>query len=142
MKRIYKILIMMAVLAVVAGGGAYWYTFMQPHKNMQKASPDFKLTAKNIFTEFSENEKAANTKYLGKVVELTGKVAEVKNENNQSAIVLEDMLFGVSTYMDSSYCAANPKVLQDISKGQTITIRGQCDGMLNDVVISRAVIIE
>lgn len=142
MKRIYKILIMMVLLAVVAGGSAYWYTFMQPHKNMQKANPDFKLTAKNIFTEFSENEKTANTKYLGKVVELTGKVAEVKNENNQSAIVLENMLFGVSAYMDSSYCAANPKVLQDINKGQTITIRGQCDGMLNDVVISRAVIIE
>jgi len=132
----------MVVLAVVAGGGAYWYTFMLPHKNMKNASPDFKLTAKNIFTEFSDNEKAANTKYLGKVVELTGEVAEVKNEDNQSSIILEDMLFGVSVYMDSSYCAANPEVLRDKSKGQIITIRGQCAGMLNDVVISRAVIIE
>lgn len=142
MKRIYKILIITIVLGTLAGGGAYWYTFMQLHKNMQKTSPDFKLTAKNIFTEFSDEETTANAKYLGKVVELTGKVAEVKNENNQFAIVLEDKLFGVSTYLDSSYCAANPKVLQSISEGQTITIRGQCDGMLNDVVISRAVVIE
>ncbi|WP_303918725.1 hypothetical protein [Draconibacterium sediminis] len=142
MKRRYKILIILLVLAAVAGGGAYWYIFMQPQKNMQKASPAYKLTAKNIFSEFSENETAANTKYLGKVVELTGKVAEVKNENNQTAIVLEDVLFGVSAYLDSTYCATNQEVLQAINEGQTVTIRGQCDGILNDVIISRAVVVQ
>jgi hypothetical protein len=115
---------------------------MQPQKNMQKANPDYKLTAKNIFSEFSKNETAANTKYLGKVVELTGKVAEVRTGNNQTSIVLEDVLFGVSAYLDSTYCATNPEVLQAMNEGQIVTIRGQCDGMLNDVVISRAVVIQ
>lgn len=142
MKRTYKIVLLLAALAVLAGGGAYWYTFLQPHKNMQKARPDFKLNAENLFTDYSSDENAANSKYLGKVLELTGKVVEVKNEDKQTVVVLEDILFGVSTYLDSSFCAANSELLKEINQGQTVTIRGQCDGMLSDVVVSRAVIVK
>lgn len=59
----------------------------------------------------------------------------------QPGIVLEDQLFGMSAYRDAGFCAANPEMLHAVRAGQTVTIRGQCDGMLNDVVISRAVII-
>jgi hypothetical protein len=76
------------------------------------------------------------------VVEISGKVINVNKENNQTAVVLEDELFGVSTYLDSSFVVENPTIIQSVSPGETVTLRGQCDGMLNDVVISRAVVIQ
>lgn len=141
MKTSYKIIVVLLALAVVAGAGAYWYTFMQPAKDFSKLKPDYTLNAEQLFSDFSGDETAANSKYIGKVVELTGKVVTVNTDSTQVSIVLEDQLFGVSTYLDAGFCAANPEMLRAVRAGQTITIRGQCDGMLNDVVISRAVII-
>ncbi len=141
MKAIHKILILLFVTALLIGGGVYWYAFMRPHQNMLKAKPEFELSAKNLFSEFNENETNANAKYLGKVVEITGKVVELKTTNNQTAIVLEYEFFGVRTFIDSSFYSTNKKAFESINPGQFVTIRGQCDGMLNDVIISRAVII-
>ncbi|MGD9930596.1 MAG: hypothetical protein AB7U05_11305 [Mangrovibacterium sp.] len=55
----------------------------------------------------------------------------------QPGIVLEDQLFGMSAYLDAGFCAANPEMLRAVRPGQTIIIRGQCDGVFNDLVISR-----
>lgn len=142
MKPAYKILLLLVVLALSAGAGIYWYAFMRPHQNMLKVNPEYKLSAKNLFSEFSDDETTANLKYLGRIVELTGKVTEVKISDNQTAVVLEDEFFCVRTYLDSVFCATNSQILTAISPGQTVTIRGQCDGILSDVVISRAVIIQ
>ena len=105
---------------------------------MLKARPEFVLDASDLFNDFSNNEATANQKYLGKVVQITGEVVNVKTENSQTAVILEDDLFGVSTYLDSSFVAENPKIVKDVSPGQSVTLRGQCDGMLSDVVVSRA----
>lgn len=141
MKVIYKILILLFVTAIIIGSGVYWYAFMRPYQNMLKAKPEFELSATNLFSEFNENETNANAKYLGKVIEITGRVVELKTTNDQLAIVLEDELFGVRTFIDSSFYSTNKQIFESINPGTSVTIRGQCDGMLNDVIISRAVII-
>lgn len=142
MKRLYKIVLTLFVAGLLAAGGVYWYAFMRPHKNMLKAKPAFVMDASNLFNDFSNNESTADKKYLGKVVQITGKVVDVKNENDETAVTLEDDLFGVSTYLDSTYVADNPRIVAALDTGKIVTLRGQCDGMLNDVVISRAVIIQ
>ena len=142
MKLIYKIILGLVVIGFLAVAGVYWYAFMRPHIDMLKARPEFVLDASDLFNDFSNNEATANQKYLGKVVQITGEVVDVKTENSQTAVILEDDLFGVSTYLDSSFVAENPKIVKDVGPGQSVTLRGQCDGMLSDVVVSRAVIIQ
>ncbi|HKJ41205.1 MAG TPA: hypothetical protein VKA27_03885 [Sunxiuqinia sp.] len=142
MKPLIKIALILFVIGLVAAGGVYWYAFMRPHKDMLKTRPEFVMDASDLFNDFSNDENSANKKYLGKVVQITGKVIDVKNENNETAVTLEDELFGVSTYLDSAFVAQNPKLVSKLDSGQMVTLRGQCDGMLDDVVISRAVIIQ
>lgn len=142
MKPLYKIVLSLFVVGLLTAGGVYWYAFMRPHKDMLKAKPAFVMDASDLFNDFSNDEASANKKYLGKVVQITGKVVDLKNENNETAVTLEDELFGVSTYLDSAFVADNSKMIAAIDTGKIVTLRGQCDGMLNDVVISRAVIIQ
>lgn len=142
MKPFVKIILTVFVIGLIAAGGVYWYAFMRPHRDMMKTQPEFVMDASALFNDFSNNETTANKKYLGKVVQITGKVIDVKNENHETAVTLEDELFGVSTYLDSAFVAQNSKLVSSINSGQMVTLRGQCDGMLNDVVISRAVIIQ
>lgn len=142
MKPLYKIILSLFVVGLLAAGGVYWYAFMRPHRDMLKAKPAFVMDASDLFNDFSNDEASANKKYLGKVVQITGKVVDLKNENNETAVTLTDELFGVSTYLDSAFVADNSKMVAAIDTGKIVTLRGQCDGMLNDVVISRAVIIQ
>ena len=142
MKPAYKISLIPILLTVVAGAGAYWYVFLKPHQNMENTKPEFKLSSTQLFNDFTEDETAANAKYSGKVVEVNGEVVTVQTGEQGTAIILEDELFGVSVYLDSSFVAANQQLTNQTAAGETITIRGKCDGMLNDVVISRAVIIQ
>lgn len=129
------------VLAVLAGAGTYWYAFMRPHKNMEKTKPQFELSSAALLSEYTNDETAANEKYLGKVIELHGEIVALDRGENLTAIIMEDRFFGISAYLDSSFVADNRKITNQIESGQTITIRGQCDGMLNDVVISRAIVV-
>ncbi|WP_372776645.1 hypothetical protein [Mangrovibacterium sp.] len=142
MKPAYKISLILIVLAIVAGAGAYWYVFLKPHENLENTKPEFKLSSTQLFNDYTEDETAANAKYSGKVVEVSGEVVAVQTGEQGTAIILEDELFGVSVYLDSSFVAANQQLTNQTAAGETITIRGKCDGMLNDVVISRAIIIQ
>lgn len=142
MKHAYKISLILIVLAVVAGAGVYWYVFLKPHQNLEDTKPEFTLSSTQLLKDFTEDESAANTKYSGKVVEVNGEVVAVQTGEQGTAIILEDELFGVSVYLDSSFVAANQQLTNKTKAGETITIRGKCDGMLNDVVISRAIIIQ
>ncbi len=109
---------------------------------MLKAKPEYVVEAGFLFHEYADDEMAANKKYLGKVIEITGKVVRLEVVENQYSVILEDDLSGVISYLDSSFVAANREMIRTIDPGQYITLRGQCDGMLNDVVISRAVVIQ
>jgi hypothetical protein len=142
MKRIYVILIVLVVIILLAGAGVYWYSFLRPHKNILKTRPAYVLSSTQLVSEFSDDENAANEKYAGEIIEIAGRIVDVKKGHKQTAVILEDLFSGISVYLDSSYVVNNPEKINDLDDEQTITIRGQCDGMLTDIIISRAVIIQ
>ena len=142
MKRIYIIIAILVVVILMAGAGAYWDAFMRPHANILTARPAYVLSSSQLLSEFSEDEEAANKKYAGEIVEVAGKIADVKKGVKQTAVILEDHFSGISVYLDSSFVVNHPETVNDLDAEQSITIRGQCDGMLTDIIISRAVIIE
>jgi hypothetical protein len=142
MKKIYLIVLSVFVLVVLAGAGVYWYAFLRTHKSMLKIKPAYTLNSEQLLSEFTTDENAAFEKYAGKVIEVTGKIEDINRSEKQTAIIFEDRFFGVSAYLDSSFLAKNRKIIDALNHDQQITVRGQCDGMLSDVIISRAVIID
>lgn len=92
------------------------------------------VTALELSKEYKDNEDAANTKYRGKVVEVTGKV---KNASD-TKVELEGFNFAdVDCNFDSSQRAS----VSNLKVGSTVTIRGRCAGEvifdveLNDCIV-------
>ena len=71
MKR--NILIAMLVLMAIAAGVGY-YLYNKPAGTTISSDADHTVTATELFSEFEQNEEAANSKYLNKVLAVTGKV--------------------------------------------------------------------
>ena len=142
MKRMYVILAVVVVLFLVAGAGVYWYAFLRTHIDISSAKPAYSLSSTQLLSEFTDDETAANEKYAGEIIEVEGKIVEVIKGERQTAVVLEDRLAGISVYLDSSFVANNPEPVNLLDADQSVTFRGQCDGMLTDIIISRAVIVK
>ncbi len=100
------------------------------------------VSADDIFAEFQENEVAANQKYKGKLVKITG---VVNNINAADAFISANILLSVDSSMFGSvqcnFNSNDSKSLSNVSKGQSVTIIGTCNGlasfnvMINDCEI-------
>lgn len=118
--------------------GIYFYT--KPQKDLTKVEAELKVDAQTLFSEFEEDEEAANHKYLGKVLEVSGEVVYVnKHENGNVSISFVDEMFGVTCTVDSFYAADNQDRISTISKGKKVSFKGKCDGMLSDVVLTQCI---
>jgi tRNA_anti-like len=110
--------------------------YTKPHRSVEREK-GIEVSAVQLFDQFEQNEVQANTKYLDKVIEVTGKVSEVgTNLDNKPIVMLEtnSMLFGIRCTMADSLLAVEP--------GATVTIKGICTGYLSDVVLTSGIIVE
>jgi hypothetical protein len=132
-----KILIIGGLLALF-GAAVGFYFYNKPHQNIRSAKADFTVTATELFNAFETDETAANEKYLGKIIEVTGTVQEVKkDEEGKTGVTLEGggMMFGVICKLDDF---SEPK-RTEFTQGEQVTLKGECTGMLMDVVLVRCV---
>ena len=100
------------------------------------------ISAKDLSSEYDKNEVAADNKYKGKKVKVTGKVEDIgKDFMDDVYVTLEgvDLFQGVQVYFKNS---SEDEIAATLEKGQDITIEGECDGMLISVQIQDAVFIE
>ena len=96
------------------------------------------VTANDIFSAFEENEVAAEEKFKGQLVKVTGIVSEI---NSKSALISANILLKVDGSVfgcvQCNFNSENSKALATVEKGQNITITGTCGGLsLYNVMIN------
>lgn len=131
------------------------FTFWQGLINYKKRIPDLKglkadikISATDLIHEYETNDSSANRKFLGKIVEVSGNIKEIKKDDNGYYIV---ELSGTST-LYSVRCSIDSAHIQEVAKlvrGSLTTIRGACIGfnkdemgLGSDVILNRSLIIQ
>ena len=92
------------------------------------AAPAFRMTAKKLFGEYEADEAGASAKYLGKVVLLSGIVAEVGQVEGSPYVAL---VAGGTLDLGLVSCVFPREAAQDVasvSKGQNISVKGKVIG--------------
>lgn len=138
MKPFAKFLYLFIIL-VIAGLLAAIYMYNKPQKNMQRQRADFNVTATDLQMEFQSDEAAAHQKYIGKNVEVTGKIISVNIEEDKVvSIILE-----TPDEMSSVICTFREKMdPKQIDPSQKVKIRGELSGFLMDVLLNNCVLIK
>lgn len=135
---IYTILIL-----IVVGVGIGLKMYFKPHADVSKLPPAYTVKASELIDEFTKDEKAATEKYVQKPIEIEGKlVAKSKLPNGSDLLVLEDEMQGVSCELDSAWSATNQPVVNSLSTGSPVTVKGICKGYLMEVKVSPAVVVK
>lgn len=136
-----KVYVFMAILIIIAGIGIYSYKlYNKPHRDVQKTKPAYELQAIIIFNEFKTFEEKAAEKYVGEVIIVEGSIMAILSNDSTANILLKthDDIFGVN-------CALLPDKLHQtkkIKKGQIVKIKGECQGIIDDVIFNKCAIIE
>jgi hypothetical protein len=134
-----KKLFISLIIGILIAGSIGFYLFNKPHADIASQTPVATLSASELFRAFSEDEAAANLKYAGKVVEISGVIysAEEGSQGDLNILFMdENEMFGVACTIDQY------ENMDKLSEGQEITIKGECSGMLSDVVLIRCVIVK
>lgn len=120
---------------------AFIYAYNKPHRQVMNETPLLTIQAYELFTQYTADEKAANSLYLDKVLQVQGTVGEIiRNEQGETTLVLKDETepFGVSCTMQQK----QRKNISTIQVGDRVVIKGLCTGMLMDVVLVKCVQVE
>ena len=141
MKKLFFIIIVVVALLLLFALGSFLYLNFMPEKNINKAKVDHTLSADKLFTEFDNNEAQANKKYMDRIIEVSGNIAEISKDQKGAMVVTlrnKDAFSGVLCTLQED----ETKALTNYKVNQPIKIRGVCTGMLMDVVLNKCVIIE
>lgn len=141
-----KILWIVLVLAVIAGGIGY-YLYNKPVQSVAKQEAQFTVTAPQLTGAFQRDQNEATAKYLDQIVAVSGTIEEIiPGEGLQMQIVLvgNDATSNVSCVLEEDH---ETFLARKLRKGDQISVKGNCTGTIEDmigrqVIIDPAVIVE
>ena len=129
------------LLLMSLGGGVAGYYYFKPVANFEHQKPDIKVPAVQLISEYSINEEEANKKYLNKLVEVSGTVHDIMEDEKgiiNINLAVENQVSMVTCCMDST----TNNDYSMLSKGDHVQIKGLCSGMLMDIVQVRCVLVK
>jgi len=127
-RKVFQIIAIIGIAGLLTGGGVGLYMFYKPHRDVQSAKTDYKLTSSQIVAEYLADNQAANQKYLAadgdsKILEISGEVKRVsENFKGQKVLLLNGgkNMAGVSAIFN----AETNDNLDEITIGQAIKVKG------------------
>ena len=138
MKYYVKIALYFVVIIAIGSILAALILFNKKHPDTAKVKPDFVLTATVLQKDFENNEAAASTKYINKILEVSGTILSVTPADSSNT----NISLKTGNEMSSVICTCHK--LADPSKfkpGDNITLRGECSGFLMDVLLNNCSVI-
>lgn len=111
--------------------GYYWYN--KPRDTAATGKTDLRVEAGTILHGFEADESAATKKYLGKIIEVKGRVQAIDSVSGNFSVLLATGSAGLIN------CAmAGPVVAVQLK--EEIKIKGRCAGYMMDVILVDCVI--
>ena len=98
------------------------------------------ITPADLFAAYDSNEVAADNKYKGKMLKITGTIKDIGKDILDDAYITLDcgeLIVSVQCYFKSNQLDA----VAELAKDQTITIVGTCRGQSMNVLIKDCVIL-
>jgi len=130
-KTIRKIVLIFSIILLVCISGIWYFIFYRPTRYQRNvlAENSVSVTADELVNNYEINEHKGDSLFLNKAVTVTGKVTDVrKNQEGKTIIFLEskDPMSNVSCTLQSP---------TNITPGNNVTVKGVCAGYLSDVIL-------
>lgn len=131
-----KIFLIIAIIIVFAIGYGF-YLYYKPRADITNIKASVNITATDFYSQYQSNETSADKKYLDKIIEVKGIVADVQQTDSSLSVELKATDSG-GINCSITYNKSEKPIAPE--KGTSITIKGRCSGFLMDVNLVDCVI--
>lgn len=122
-------------LLVAAAWGFYLYN--KPHRSAGEETAQVSIGADSLSGQYQRDEPAANRKYLGKIIEVSGKLSEIQRNGQSEIWILTGQPGGAG--INCELFSPEKDSSADPRPGTMVTIKGKCTGFLMDVNLADCV---
>jgi len=132
-----KVLILLLVIGAL-GAGIGYYIYNKPVASLENKKADVVVSASQLIADYEADEKSADAKYHGKVVEVSGKVADIVTNEGKTTVHLEtpNPMSVITFEMEAGSETGALKA------GDEATLKGKCTGYLSDVIMVQSSIVK
>lgn len=114
MKRKRIAFVIIASLLLVSSGIYFYYGFLfKEARNIESEMPDLSIATTKLLYDYNSNPKKADSLYLNKTIEITGKVTK----ETDSVVILDNAVF----------CLFTQKIKGKLINNK-VTVKGKCIG--------------
>jgi hypothetical protein len=142
--KTWKILLSgIVLLGIIVALLVYFFIYNKPHRDYERASPDFELKAEELYFAFVNDENLAGEQYNGKILLLTGEAAMVEQIDEMIIVsfVFEEGIFGDEGVRCTMLQSQHSDALK-LKEGQSVRVKGLCTGFTgSDVVLEHCSIV-
>lgn len=136
MKKALKLILVLLIILII---GLVIF-FNLPKSNITKQDADFTMNTRMIYQAFDKNEATANQKYLGKVLELEGKIIDKAIDRREAAVIRLSQ--GKRSEVMITLANNQTEKLANYSVGDIIKVKAKCNGFIQEVVFDKGIIVE
>jgi hypothetical protein len=108
---------------VICGAAIGYYMYTKPSPKAANLKADFFLKAEDITIAFQGDAQKAALDYSGKVIEVKGKLAEIKTDDKGLVTIVLDGSPGTTVS-----CIFEKPLTETLNKGDLISLKGFCAG--------------
>lgn len=106
-------------------------------KRVLSQVPSYTVSADQLYNDYNSNEVAADAKYKGKIVLISGIIQDIgKDIMGQAYVVI-----GGKGFIDGVQCLftkGEEFSVARLSKGESVTIKGEVEGKMGNVLVRKA----
>lgn len=96
-------------------------------------TPTISVSSSQLYADYRANEVAADAKYKGKILDISGTVTGIGNDILDNGYVT---LYG-DGFLSVQCSFKNKAQLAPVHQGQQVRIKGMCDGLMGNVLIEK-----
>jgi len=121
-----KPLLISAGIALLAVAVVVWYIFTDTFGDTSRIKADYSVKARDLITEFQQNDSLANRKYTEKIIAVSGVVTEVELADTTVNLKMADTTSGA--YIIFAFQQQHLPEAKKVKEGDSITVKGSCSG--------------
>jgi hypothetical protein len=122
---------LLAIFIALAGGSVETDSGA---KKVASEAAAYNLTADQLYSEYDANQVAADAKYKGKIVLVSGSISDIGKDVTDTAYII----IGGTGMLNGAQCMfpkGQESLIGNLSKGQQVTAKGEVSAKIGNVLI-------
>jgi len=115
------------LLALGAALYVWFFVYNKPHRDIEKATPDFTLGADAFIGEFDASDTASDRKFNDKVIQFSGTVKKTEAADTTVTLIFD---YGTNYIITAQVLPKYKTEMAALAPGTAVTVKGLYNGFL------------